>query len=48
MSVLIHQLKIAPIRLNAPRSVGAAAESQKVASELILKSPLESFAKACA
>ncbi|MGO1308337.1 MAG: DNA adenine methylase [Kluyvera intermedia] len=36
------------VRLNAPRSVGAAAASQKVAPELILKSPLDSIAKACA
>ncbi len=27
------------VRVNAPRSVGAAAASQKVAAELILKSP---------
>ncbi|WP_460645895.1 DNA adenine methylase [Leclercia adecarboxylata] len=36
------------VRVNAPRSVGAAAASQKVAPELILKSPLDSIAKACA
>jgi len=36
------------VRLNAPRSVGAAAASQKVAPELVLKSPLDSIAKACA
>ena len=36
------------VRINAPRSVGAAAASQKVAAELILKSPLDSIAVACA
>jgi len=36
------------VRVNAPRSVGAAAASQKVAPELILKSPLDSIAKVCA
>lgn len=36
------------VRINAPRSVGAAAASQKVAAELILKSPLDSIAMACA
>lgn len=36
------------VRINAPRSVGAAAASQKVAAELILKSPLDSIAAACA
>lgn len=35
------------VRINAPRSVGAAAASQKVAAELILKSPLDSIAVAC-
>jgi len=32
----------------APRSVGAAAASQKSAAELILKSQLDSFEVACA
>ncbi|MFV7361064.1 DNA adenine methylase [Citrobacter portucalensis] len=36
------------VRVNAPRSVGAAAASQKVAPELILKSPRNSIAKVCA
>ncbi|EAM5881467.1 DNA adenine methylase [Salmonella enterica] len=36
------------VRINAPRSVGAAAASQKVAAELILKYPLDSIAVACA
>ncbi|MBS0851271.1 DNA adenine methylase [Enterobacter sp. JGM127] len=36
------------VRINAPRSVGAAAASQKSAAELILKSPLDSIAVACA
>ncbi|ECI4314836.1 DNA adenine methylase [Salmonella enterica subsp. enterica] len=36
------------VRINAPRSVGAAAASQKVAAELILKSPPDSIAMACA
>jgi DNA adenine methylase len=36
------------VQINAPRSVGAAAASQKKAAELILKSPLDSIARACA
>ncbi|HIF6346362.1 TPA: DNA adenine methylase [Klebsiella pneumoniae] len=36
------------VQVNAPRSVGASAVSQKMASELILKSPLDSIAKAIA
>ncbi|MBJ8380498.1 Dam family site-specific DNA-(adenine-N6)-methyltransferase [Citrobacter sedlakii] len=36
------------VRIYAPRSVGAAAASQKVAAELILKSPLDSIAMVCA
>lgn len=36
------------VRVNAPRSVGAAAASQKVAPELTLKSPLDSIVVACA
>lgn len=35
------------MRINAPRSVGAAAASQKTAAELILKSPLDSIVMAC-
>lgn len=35
------------VRINAPRSVGAAAASQKTAAELILKSPLDSIVMAC-
>lgn len=35
------------VQVNAPRSVGASATSQKVAAELILKSPLDSIVKAC-
>ena len=35
------------MRINAPRSVGAAATSQKTAVELILKSPLDSIVMAC-
>lgn len=36
------------VRVNAPRSVGAAATSRKAAPELILKSPLDSITVACA
>lgn len=36
------------VRINAPRSVGASAASQKSAAELILKSPLDSIVVACA
>jgi len=36
------------VRVNAHRSVGAAAASQNVAPGLILKSPLDSIAKVCA
>lgn len=36
------------VRVNAPRSIGAAATCQKTAAELILKSPLDSIVVACA